>query len=276
MKRMFFIIFLLSVPLSSPAQELASQPEPVTADAIEESIDEVISRPEYTWRLPRDKKTEEDLQDSAFISFWKKIGEWTDKIFEPIRKFFKRIGDWMDRKLNNEPVGPVSKSEPRDWRNPVRLLMFLTLAVAASVLGIVLYRMIKRRKAKGGAIAAATTAPPISLDDDAAATQLPTDEWMELAAQFLENGDLRMAIRAMFLGCLSSLAHKEHIVIARHKSNRDYIQELERRAHDREAMLGAFTANVALIERIWYGMHNTTTDMLRTFTDNRDTIIHDA
>ena len=89
---------------------------------------------------------------------------------------------------------------------------------------------------------------------------------MRIAHAFLGKGELRLALRAMFLGGLARLSKQNQLVIAAYKSNREYCTELHRRAHDRPSLIRAFVENVNTLERVWYGLHEVTQDMVDVFS----------
>jgi hypothetical protein len=46
-----------------------------------------------------------------------------------------------------------------------------------------------------------------------------------------------------------------------------------RKAHLRPEVIGAFSQNVVIFERIWYGMHEVTGEVVERFKDNQERII---
>ena len=74
------------------------------------------------------------------------------------------------------------------------------------------------------------------------------------------------------MSCLSHLGQKELITIARYKSNRDYMRELGRTAHDIENLQPAFDGNVLILERSWYGEHPVQDTDLDAFRENASVI----
>jgi hypothetical protein len=105
-------------------------------------------------------------------------------------------------------------------------------------------------------------------DENVGADQLPEDGWLQMARQLLEAGDLRLALRAYYLASLADLAQRNLIAIARYKSNRDYERELARRAHAFPVLLETFHDNVGTFDRVWYGLHEVTRDLLAAFASN--------
>jgi hypothetical protein len=104
-------------------------------------------------------------------------------------------------------------------------------------------------------IAAALESTPNLEDDDTTADDLPANRWLELARELTAKGSWRLAMRAFYLATLANLADAELITIEKFKSNRDYENELHRRAHQKEALIQAFSKSRAVFERVWYGMY---------------------
>jgi Domain of unknown function (DUF4129) len=99
------------------------------------------------------------------------------------------------------------------------------------------------------------------------------DEWRRLALQLRGQGDLRLALRALYLSTLAALAQDNLIVIARGKSNLDYLRELQRRGKRFGPKLpAAFRANLLIFESCWYGTHLVTDTELTRFEENMHAI----
>jgi hypothetical protein len=260
--------------LPAPAQAQNAGPttaesSSVSAQEMDEAIRQVINRPEFTWRLPREQV--ETAESQTWSAFWDSVGDSIEKALDAVMRFLRKIADWIDRHFPEHEQGPL---DTRDWLTPAQILLFAVLAAAASTLAILLFRLWKRRKQPHSEIVAQAT--PLSADilkEDTLADERPSEEWMDLARQFMEQGEWRLAIRAMFLACLAHLARRGHLTIAKHKSNREYLSELERRAHDLPIMLSAFTENTRTLEQIWYGNHSATTETIRVFQDNQNVIM---
>jgi hypothetical protein len=99
--------------------------------------------------------------------------------------------------------------------------------------------------------------------EDVTADELPEDEWLALATKLAGEGELRLAIRALFLSALAAMAGRQWIVLARFKSNRDYEREFRRRAASLPQALGAFSSLAAIYNRIWYGLHEPSPELLQ-------------
>jgi len=234
-----------------PAVEAA----PATLDR---SIDVVLSRPEFGWRMPREK-TEEP--DEGFLA------EWTKYIGEKIEKAW----NWFWDHFKSEPS---SDSTPGGlgggWMGIPRILWIgfgvLVAVGAAFIIVRVLARRRRRSEVKPGT--AAVAAAPDVRDENVAASDLPEDGWMRLARELLGKGEGRLALRALYLGSLAGLAGRGLISIARFKSNREYARELGRRGHSFPGMVGAFGENVKIFDRVWYGIHPVTEELVSVFSKN--------
>jgi hypothetical protein len=131
-----------------------------------------------------------------------------------------------------------------------------------------LFRFWQKRQPPIEAQAEAMPPAPDLDDERTGADQLPEDGWLQLARELLGRGELRLALRAYYLASLAHLAERNLIVIARHKSNRDYERELVRRAHAVPELTGLFSANVSIFDRAWYGRHDVTVEGLESFAAN--------
>jgi hypothetical protein len=119
-------------------------------------------------------------------------------------------------------------------------------------------------------------AMPDLTDEATTPDQLPEDEWFALAASMRARGELRLALRAMFLGMLARLAREGWIVPHPGKSNRDYQRELARRGPAEEPLLRAVQDNVLLFEGAWYGEHAAEDALFSRFEHNLNTVIGHA
>jgi len=108
--------------------------------------------------------------------------------------------------------------------------------------------------------------------DDSAADRLPFDRWLETAHELMTAGDPRRAARAAYLATLSFMAHTDLVRLARHKSNRDYRDELAVRARRWPELVPAFADSIFVVERVWYGRHPAGAGDLDRLRDNLDSM----
>lgn len=246
----------------------------VFPEELNRSIEEVMNRPEFTWRMPRErlkKESPEKLGPVAQLMDWilgglktgvKAIGRWMGK-----------INDWLEKHMPKRDR--PKESSGLDWLSWMPTLFWVLLATLIVVLAIFFWRTWQRRRIRP--IAAAEESTPSSIpdltDDQIKADELPADRWLTLAREFIEKGDFRLALRALFLATLAHLATQEVITIAKHKSNRDYERELRRRAHQHPGLPDLFSGIVRVFERSWYGSHDLTGEDLKLFGADQERIM---
>jgi hypothetical protein len=102
-------------------------------------------------------------------------------------------------------------------------------------------------------------------DESIGADRLPEDEWLELAERMLGEGDARSALRALYLASLAWLSAAGVVALDRVKTNGEYRREVARRGRETPRLAEAFTGNVALYERVWYGRHEANPENVAEF-----------
>ena len=241
-----------------------------TTDAAEQSaeldqaITEVLTQSEYKWKFPREMVVEENR--GVIAEFFAKIADAAARGIKVIFRWIGNVLDWLARKF--KPSGP---SNPGSWGfGDPKFLLYLCLVFVAVLLVIIVVRN-RRTFQRRNDIVIAESVPPIPdlRDENLAADALPEDEWLKLAEQMRASGDLRLAIRALFLASLSELARRQVVQIAKFKSNRDYQREITRRSAAVPQRASAFSAMVAVYERVWYGVYEPSGSM---FTECEESV----
>jgi hypothetical protein len=152
-------------------------------------------------------------------------------------------------------------------------LLYALIAAGAATVAILLYRLWRNRIRRPTAAVAEPIQPALDVADERlGADQLPEEGWMKLARELMERGELRLAMRAFYLASLAHLAERNLITLARFKSNRDYLRELDRRGHSLPEMLARFADNVSVFDRTWYGRHEINAALLNDFVANVERI----
>jgi hypothetical protein len=274
-----FLIISLFMQIINPAKAAAVSGsqfrEPVvSAQEIDRSIDEVFASREYIWKMPREKpdKSEDEGMLTAFINgVIDSLSNW----FTHIKSWVKKIIEWIIKYLNKLfKVDESRKPINTEWMKSVNILLYILLCLVAAVLSLIIWRAWKNRKDRrvASAIDVDSHIPDIA-DDSVAADELPANTWLNLARELMEQGNLRFALRALYLASLSHLSQHEMITIARFKSNRDYERELNKKSYAMPDLLSAFAQNMRIFENIWYGMHEVTSDIIRQFNENQERIM---
>ncbi len=269
------VFFLAAPPIARPAvpqtpvsPPAASQIQSIDNQRVEQAIREVFRDPSLPWSLPVIVKRKPP--SNAFLAFTEsagtKIGEWWDEFSKAWEDLVARV-----RKLfsGDERDGDAGRRGVKTNSRDVWMLISVFGALLAAAVLFALLR--SRRFAPTIAVEAFPAEAPVPdlSREDIQADEQPDDEWMRLASEYRRDGNLRFAIRALYLACLSSLASAKLISIARGKSNLDYSREFQRRARRLPAELpDRLRVNVSLFERSWYGAHAVTEEMLDQFEQN--------
>lgn len=258
---------LCAAEFSRAAPAPANAPPAVAPAELDQSIEKTIQRREFSWRAPREKsaKPESEKKEAGWYERQvKKFKAWFNGVLESIGDFFKKI-------FRNRS-GPASGGGS-GWATPVGMLLYVMLTAVVCALAVLLFQLWQRRSRPAAAVVSEAITPvPDLANDDVAADQLPDDEWLRLARQLLERGELRLALRAFYLSSLAHLARRDLILLAKFKSNRDYERELGRRGHALPELHATFRQNIATFDRVWYGRHETSREQLEDFALNVERI----
>jgi hypothetical protein len=239
---------LHALPLASATPNPARLP---TAE-VNQQLEHVLNAPEYAWRNP--SKVE------APPSWLEQFNDWLKSSVASFARAMGRLGraisDWLSSLF---PHVSGMRMGGADGMNVVaQVLSWVTIVGAAAVLTLILVKVMSRRRVVTPPAAPAAAPTPDLESEDTTADQLPEDEWLRLARQKVEDGDLRQALRALFLAMLSLLGAQGLILIRKSKSNFDYERELRRKLDSVPGLDEIFSADRKLFERCWYGAYPVT------------------
>ena len=256
---------------SSAPSERAPQADmrsSVSPPELDRAIGEVIRQTKYTWRMPREKKVEK-IEDGVIARFLAQIRDMIDSALRAVLDGIKSLIDWLFPHRR-----PPSDTGPKEgWMALQQGMLLLALAVTACTLAIFISRFLRARRRSEALIGSmAIPSPPDIEDENIGADHLPEEGWTRLGREFQERGELRLALRAFYLASLSHLAARGLVTIARFKSNRDYERELRRRGHAFPDLLPLFGENVGVFDRVWYGLHKVSIEVVERFVANVERI----
>lgn len=261
------LIFVIGFACAAP---IALAQEAGKVENLDRTIQEEIGKREYQWRLPR-QKSDTKSENGMIAEFIENFLDWTYEKIKQIIRLWLKFQKWYQDKFGRKDP---DTGLPVPGFAAERLLIYALLAMVGAVLGVYLWRLWKRRGRKEEEIEAQPIAvAPDIRDENLTADQLPEDGWQAMAAELMAKGEMRLALRALYMACLAHLGNNGYLRIARYKSNREYYRELVRRAREREPLQAAFADNILLFERSWYGKHDVTPDVLTRFDDNRRQIL---
>ncbi len=232
-----------------------------------QNLDKVIrselQHPKYKWKFPKERSKSKDISRPKFIL------RIVDRIGNKFRAIANRIRDFI--KISPKP----DAKETSVWfdtlttgKTVVIILSGVVLVVLFTILAKYnFFRRIHEQKDLVNIIV-----PPDIKDESISADQLPDDEWVAMAKELLNKGEKTLAIRAYFLSTLSHLGQKRLITIELFKTNRDYLNEVVKKAHIFPMLSDPFSQNVKLFDSVWYGLHEVTNEILEKFINNLETI----
>lgn len=247
--------FLFVSVCLTPLTTIAGQPMAISPTDLDRAIEDTMSRREFAWRLPRETIQTVEQKDKGPLEA---AVEW---LIEMLGNGLKKIGNWIMKFIEwlEDMLPKPAKTTPTstgNWITPVRLVLVILLILLVAILAYIFVRTWQRRRPRSIAIvSAAAAAAPDLTDENVKADDLSTHRWLTLAGELAEKGELRLAMRALYLATLAHLADHEMITIEVYKSNREYERELKRRAHEHKELLSIFSSNLNFFERVWYGMY---------------------
>jgi hypothetical protein len=242
-------IFLVSLKRASPPSETERIPD----SELNERIDRELSSSEYSWRKPQHHLV------SGEKNWLQGLGAWVAKSLGKVSRAINRLVDtisrwWRSLFPNPEGATPLRATAP-NWIN--QLLLYSIICGLIIAVALILLRILGRSKRRQPvAVDSPVPVTPNLESETTVADELPEDQWILLARRKLEEGESRLALRALFLAVISLLGAQRLIIVRRSKSNSDYEAELRRRRSAELTEL--FGGNCRLFERCWYGDHPVT------------------
>lgn len=256
-------------PAPVPVSDRVAGPD---ATALNQSIDRVLDRPDFSWRTRRELGAPEEEGADARLGTWERFVRRVTRRIEAIGAALKRpfeavgraVGSFLEWILGKRATPPSLErgTVEADWMTGLKLLLYAGLGAAILGLGWYGHRIWRRRRPR----ATAETAPTVATTPDltaehVSAAALPETGWLQLARELAQRGEYRLAIRAVYLAQLAHLAACELVRLADAKSNRDYQRELDRRARALPVVRETFAATVLAFDRVWYGCHEATAEV---------------
>ena len=148
------------------------------------------------------------------------------------------------------------------WQMKDLRLWLMVIGIFTGAVGLLLVWLRRRREA--AQIPVPVEISPLADPSTAAvASDRSEDEWFAMAERLEGEGDLRLALRAAYLGLLAGMAQRQWLTIRRDRTNREYLDEFTRRWRRRpqaavEARLEIpekLRTSLRLFDRVWYGSH---------------------
>lgn len=268
---------LVFSPSASRADVTEERDEPSAASAVpalaerqgklDVALDETLRKSRYTWRMPR------ELADSSEKAkerhgWLKGVEAYMQRLRERADALIRRFGEWMKKIVSRQEE---TEKKGGWWDSLLSVGWFegLFYLLTAGLVGIALFlfgRWLKKRGALMPATASTEGKAAVDIHDQGVSPDdLPPDEWLEMAFSFVDQGDYRAAMRALFLSVLAKLGQMDLITLRSYKSNRDYMRELSLRARGRGEIIELFKGLRGGMECTWYGFAPATEQMWRDY-----------
>jgi len=220
----------------------AAHAQTIDEKKLDHAIDQVVHQREFTWRAPHTAAGPEGKWVSWYRSAVKMVGDLWDLVWQKLREWLRpderQGGSGQDAAVNRKAM-----------------LALITAIVALIAAGLIVF-ILRQKRSLVVAAQAVTALPAVNLADESlTADRLPESEWLKLAEEWMEKGDFRLALRAMYLASLNYLSGRDLVSLRRWKSGLDYRRELARRARSKPDLPEAFSRSVEIFEQGWYGRH---------------------
>jgi hypothetical protein len=255
----------------SIAETTADTAHQAEIQKLRRALDEESRRAIYRWH-----DVEHPSPPTWFDKLLEKIQQRSERAWNAFQNFLRKL--WP-RGLNFSPR--KEKGSAWKWKD---LLLWLTLIAILTIGAVVVFFWLRRRRGAAAQISIPlATAPLPDLGDGAIASERSEDEWFALADRLEREGELRLALRSVYLGLLAGLGQREWLTIRRDRTNRDYLNEftrrwrrrpqaaLERRVEIPEKLRGSLRQ----FDRVWYGSHVPTREAVAAYRqDQRELLNH--
>jgi hypothetical protein len=238
----------------------------VTPARMRDAIQHVFHDPRDSWDLP--VVTPRKPASNPLEAFVNSIADRLGKAWEALLSGIDALLEALRHALSNPKRSPEVHSPPVSRLDGWAVIGLFTILLTV-MLFIAFRRRSKRLRPQSAAISILPAEPIDIENENLHAIDQPEAEWLKLAAQHRDSGNLRLALRAFYLSTLAALGRAGLITLARGKTNLEYFRELERRAKRRSAaFIPAFRSNLRLFEQSWYGAHPVTEQTLDEFERN--------
>ncbi|MSU47481.1 MAG: hypothetical protein EXS37_00030 [Opitutus sp.] len=254
------VVVLLALPLVAvrAADSPRVPPAAVQPAQLDRTIEDVLSGPDFRWRLRPAVREAARAEDGPVKQFVRQGFDLLAEALRSVGRMGKSAYDWLERHFTGGQEEPA-KSRVNGGAialSVLRFLLYAFIAVAVVLLLWVIWLMARqaaRHRAPVLAAQAVAVAAPDLRDENVQAAQLPADGWIALAREQAARGAWRLALRALYLATLARLAAEGLVSLANFKTNLDYEREVRRRALSRAEIVAGFAARRREFEDVWYG-----------------------
>jgi type II secretory pathway pseudopilin PulG len=271
----FTVIASVSLPAVSYGKNTTiSETAVIDGTTIDSAVEKVLKQSEFAWKIPGEMTPKND-KGGWLHSFLNWLKPYTKSVIDFIKKSAKGLDDFLSRLVpfRNPDSDENDSSITSALLQPAILILSALICVVliASLVRVLFSAKKKPVRQPGETSETEKTIPDVE-DESIPADQFPPDEWFRLFQSLVEKGELRLAVRALYLGTLSNLSDRGYIAVSLNKSNQDYVQELGRRGAGDPGMQSLFRKSVTFFDRIWYGMHDVSVQEVNNYLEEQTRI----
>jgi hypothetical protein len=259
-----------AAPQPAPVPTTAVTPTPPTKGNLDQAIQKVLQKDEFAWRLPRER-VDAPQKENFILRLIDRLVGYLQHAMGKLMKLFLKFLRWVFK--NDRPHDSSGNAFRSLADLPWRFFFLVILAIVVGCLIYILVRYFRRRPLQATGPLATVPVRTVDLEaENVRADALPEDSWLALAQELMERGELRLALRALYLATLSLLAHHQLVRLGSAKSNRDYLLELTRRLRGNTAAVQLVRDNINLFEASWYGTHAVNSHIIETMRANHQLV----
>lgn len=170
---------------------------------------------------------------------------WLENLLERLRKWLEsRSGD------DKRPEREYRARDPAAAIGFFSSIGYVLLAIAAIFLAFAVYLQLRDRMRIPVIPDAARRVGIAKALEDGDALAYGDDEWRKQAERFMDEGDVRLAYRSLYLGLLSGLHEQGRIVFVQNRTNWHYVKTFRGEVPARKELADM----TDLFDRVWYGL----------------------
>jgi len=244
-------------------------------EEMDDAIETVLKKKDYQWRLPRDGVGDDkNSEQGAVATFFEDLSQTLEEAIEHAKK---QWSEFRDRHFNMGSGRGGSRGgfglAGFAGLGGGGFGTFLLWGTLVCLAGFVIWFLVRsyrlRQLVPTEGVGGMVGLEDIDLEsDEVSAGELEENEWLALARSKAVEGEYRLAVRAVFLAYLAHFSERRFVRLKRFKSNRDYLEELARKARGEGALQEAFSETTGVFEQIWYGEHRAGPELVESLVQN--------
>ncbi len=251
---------LIVLTLATPKLEA----DTISHEKLSIAVKQAAQSSDYDWL-----RVGQHTSQAADNTFAASLNRDLTAVVHAVRSWLRSFRNWVRRLLETDKPD-VTPEAAFPLSADVRWLLYALAALVLIAALFIVFRSMNK-SSEPHLISSASIQTPDLNKDQVLASDLPEEEWLRMARECIAQGELRLAVRALYLSNLSHLDSLHFIQIARSKTNSIYERELRLRPHS-SAVSVPFAQSNRNFERAWYGFHQVTPDFVELFQQHVEAI----